>query len=449
MRLGSRGAAETGTRAGDAERIWRKSKLAAATTWARTGRRLRTTGTLLLVLVLGVTGVLALYAGLQRTPMPRLRLDYGPGAAGGSPGARRGGGGPFNASKVALLIESRAAPNLAPLLVHFMAVVPADWRFRFMGSRESVAWVNRSHAVRAHVAAGKLDLTYIPANMSAAGQEMISRFLTTRWLYESVLRPAEWLLVFQTDSVLCANARRSLDDFLGYDWVGAPWDPAGRFGGNGGLSLRRVSAIVEILRDQVRVDGSEPEDVWLTERLGHRPGARMANGSLSLIFSGEMNAGQNVQAHRPVSTSATASSSSSSSSRTTASTSSGERQEDEGEDEDGDGDGEDDYIEGIDDWRDGFYEPMGYHTGGSGTLLHAGVWGTPRLRKHIWDYCPEVKMTLAMDAAKYVPGDCQANWKRDSEGMDGGFVGIEDFGYGTEEIDGVVYPMLPPNLVPW
>jgi hypothetical protein len=107
------------------------------------------------------------------------------------------------------------------------------------------------------------------------------------------------------------------------------------------------------------------------------------------------------------------------------------------------------YIEGIDDWRDGFYEPMGYHTGGSGTFLHSGIWGSLRLRQHIWDYCPEVKMTLAMDAAKYVPGDCNANWKREAEDMSSGSLGIEDLGYGTEIVDGVAYPMLPPNLVPW
>ncbi|KAI0411798.1 hypothetical protein F5X98DRAFT_34473 [Xylaria grammica] len=65
---------------------------------------------------------------------------------------------------------------------------------------------------------------------------------------------------------------------------------------------------------------------------------------------------------------------------------------------------------GIDDWRDGFYEPMG--TGGSDTMLSGGIWGNPALRQHIWNYCPEVKMTLAMDAAKYMLGDCYANWKR-------------------------------------
>jgi len=158
----------------------------------------------------------------------------------------------------------------------------------------------------------------------------------------------------------------------------------------------------------------------------------MANGSLSLTFSGEMNTGQGVQAHRPSPspTNAITGEESTNSSSPSLALENGVKGEEENY-----------YIEGVDDWRDGFYEPMGYHTGGSGIALHAGIWGTPRLRQHIWDYCPEIKMTLAMDVARFVPGDCNANWKRDTT--------EEDLGYGTEIIGGVEYPMLPPNLVPW
>ena len=51
---------------------------------------------------------------------------------------------------------------------------PSDWRFRFMGSVESVEHINGSQAIRNAVAAGKLDLTYIPANMTTGSQEEIS-----------------------------------------------------------------------------------------------------------------------------------------------------------------------------------------------------------------------------------------------------------------------------------
>ena len=121
--------------------------------------------------------------------IPKLSLDYGEVQS------------PYNESKVTLLIENRPQGMIAPMMLHFMAVLPPDWRFRFMGSQESVAHVNKSAAIRRQVGAGKLDLTLIPYNMSVNGQEEISRFLTTLWLYDTVLQPAEWLLIYQTDSM--------------------------------------------------------------------------------------------------------------------------------------------------------------------------------------------------------------------------------------------------------
>jgi hypothetical protein len=280
-----------------------------------------------------------------------------------------------------------------------------------MGSEDSVAALNGSRAIRDAVDDGKLDLTYIPSNMTTGSQEEISQVLTSLWLYEQVLHPAEWLLLFQTDSMLCANSRQSLNSWLEYDWVGAPWSPSARFGGNGGLSLRRVSAIMEILRSEDRLPYSEPEDVWLSLRLGHRPGAKLANGTASLAFSGEEYSGKEESVKE-------------------------------------NGELRSDLMKGIDDWRDGFYEPMGYHTG-SGEFLHPQIWGTQALRQHIWRYCPEVKIILPMDAAQYVPGNCEAAVKRDL-----GFEGYEnpDDGSekgGTELIDGVEYPILPAGLVAW
>ncbi|RYP62278.1 hypothetical protein DL771_009808 [Monosporascus sp. 5C6A] len=233
--------------------------------------------------------------------------------------------------------EPGANPILAPLMPHFISVVPPGWRFRFMGSTEFVEPINQSITIRQQVSAGKLDLTHIPSNMSTAGKEMISRFLTSLWLYETVLWPAEWLLVFQTDSILCGNGRQSLNEYLEYDWM--------------------------------RLENSEPEDTCgeahsgAAVEIGKIPGAdRPANYASDLEAAG---AGE--------------------------------------------------YVKRIDDRREGFHEPMGYHTAGGGTELHGSIWGTPEKRKQMWDYRPEVKMMLKMNAAEYVPGNCNQNWKRDGE----------------------------------
>ncbi|KAG9244366.1 hypothetical protein BJ878DRAFT_73733 [Calycina marina] len=330
----------------------------------------------------------------------------------------------YNESKIALLIENRASPILAPLLLHFISVVPPDWKFRFMGSQDSVAYLNTSRAIQSHVGDGKLDLAYIPSNMTTGSQEEISVFLTTLWLYEEVLQPAEWLLVFQTDSILCSNSRQDLNSWLEYDWVGAPWVLNSGGGGNGGLSMRRVSRIVDILRTHKRQPNGPPEDVFLSGLLESRTGSKMANGTISLKFSGEQYPGAGEKSTAEIIDGKVV-----------------------GETEDAVGNGE--LIKGIDDWRDGHYEPMGYHIGNSGAALHAGIWGKLDARKHIWSYCPEIKMILQMDARRYVPGDCGTNWKRDTYGGDNQ-QGLDDAGQpNVEMIDGEMYDRLPPNLMAW
>ena len=54
----------------------------------------------------------------------------------------------------------------------------------------------------------------------------------------------EMFLVFQTDCVILNKDQ--INEFLHYDYVGAPWSAFG-WVGNGGLSLRRKSKMIEII----------------------------------------------------------------------------------------------------------------------------------------------------------------------------------------------------------
>ncbi|KAL3426317.1 hypothetical protein PVAG01_03108 [Phlyctema vagabunda] len=77
----------------------------------------------------------------------------------------------------------------------------------------------------------------------------VSAFMTTPWLWEQLV-PARHVLLFQLDSIICANAPVALDDFLRYDLVGAPIpDRSGwGLGFNGGLSLRNLDKTLQIVR---------------------------------------------------------------------------------------------------------------------------------------------------------------------------------------------------------
>ena len=107
-----------------------------------------------------------------------------------------------------------------------------------------------------------------------------------------------------------------------------------RFGGNGGLSLRRVSKVLEVLQFQTRLDNTFSEDQWMASRVGLVPGANMAPPAVEREFA----------------------------------------------------------VEDI--WTE---RPMGYHinpTVGPGNS--ADVWDDPAKRRMIYEYCPEIKIILDM-----------------------------------------------------
>jgi hypothetical protein len=85
------------------------------------------------------------------------------------------------------------------------------------------------------------------------------------------LAPHEMILIFQSDSMLCANAARSVEDFFAYDLVGAPIDPKLGDGYNGGLSLRRRTRMLQVLQewdfDTDRGELSRFEDQYYYARL--------------------------------------------------------------------------------------------------------------------------------------------------------------------------------------
>ena len=70
--------------------------------------------------------------------------------------------------------------------------------------------------------------------------------------------------------MLCANAARSVDDYFEYDFVGAPIATGLGVGYNGGLSLRKRSSTMRILKqwdwETTKKDGDRFEDQWYYNR---------------------------------------------------------------------------------------------------------------------------------------------------------------------------------------
>ncbi|PSR76773.1 hypothetical protein BD289DRAFT_486756 [Coniella lustricola] len=231
----------------------------------------------------------------------------------------------LNRTRVALLMEDRPLPYLVPLLLHFMAVVPPEWSFRFLGSEDSVAMLARNPMIARYVAGHKLFLDLVPIHFehgngaegkayngtgtstsssssssssssdagSIADYDSVNHLLTRSWLYASYLWPAEWVFYFQDDSMICSGSQRTLNDFVDEDWsflgVSAEgYEMPHALGG--GFSLRKVPHLVRLLEmypfEKWSAEGYHPsEDYYFSVALG-RMSARESAGLSAEAGSG-------------------------------------------------------------------------------------------------------------------------------------------------------------------
>lgn len=169
-------------------------------------------------------------------------------------------------NKVAVIIETRRSGNIIPLILHFSAVLGPTWPLIIYTSAENFGSFSTSAALLRHQASGRIIVRSLAPGTWFYNWDSVSAFLTTRWLWED-LAPAEHILLFQTDSMLCANAARSVDDFLEYDLIGAPIESKFGQGYNGGLSMRSRKTILRVLDEWKYSDNPHPaEDQWFYAR---------------------------------------------------------------------------------------------------------------------------------------------------------------------------------------
>ncbi|ESZ96600.1 hypothetical protein SBOR_3022 [Sclerotinia borealis F-4128] len=178
---------------------------------------------------------------------------------------------PFTANittstKVAVIIETRRSGNIIPLILHFSAVLGPTWPLLIYTSAENFGSFSTSAALLRHQASGRIIVRALAPGTWFYNWDSVSAFLTTKWLWED-LAPANHILLFQTDSMLCANAARSVDDFLEYDLIGAPIEARFGQGYNGGLSMRNRNTILRVLEEWKYSDNPHPaEDQWFYAR---------------------------------------------------------------------------------------------------------------------------------------------------------------------------------------
>jgi len=199
-------------------------------------------------------------------------------------------------NKVAVMVESRFRTPLVPLIIHFSIVLGPDWPIIIYTSAESESSFFSSVALSRYLDTGLIQVRILPQTVLFTSPSSFTDFMVTPWLWEH-LAPAENILLFQSDSMICANAARSIDDYFEYDFVGfhrenqGDRDKQGQLDKmyTGGLSLRKRSTILRVLEiwdfedtlqkarwdkeKEAKLKQKPPkmmfEDLWFYERFVH------------------------------------------------------------------------------------------------------------------------------------------------------------------------------------
>lgn len=164
----------------------------------------------------------------------------------------------LNISKVAVLLETRPLPHLVPLILHNINNMPSDWPFRIYNSVDNQEMLFTNPEILAYMAIGKITVVPIYQRFDDfMAWVRVGRYLTSRKFWKN-LSPAKKVLFFQSDAIICSQSTKSIEDYMEYDWIGAPigpgWSPdtlrEGEIWMNGGISLRDREVMLDILDPQ-------------------------------------------------------------------------------------------------------------------------------------------------------------------------------------------------------
>ncbi|KAK2779129.1 hypothetical protein CKAH01_11388 [Colletotrichum kahawae] len=177
----------------------------------------------------------------------------------------------FRNSNVAVITETHSAnvPMLVPIMLHFASSLGPKWPVVLLTLQEN--WkMPESMQFRQLVEAKRIIILYLPPGTAFPDHKSVTYFMVRPWLWE-LFAPANRILMFQVDSILCSQSTSKVDDFLEWDFIGAPIAKRYGKGYNGGLSIRNPRLFLDIIREQqknpVRLN---VEDQWFFERLQAR-----------------------------------------------------------------------------------------------------------------------------------------------------------------------------------
>lgn len=148
----------------------------------------------------------------------------------------------------AIIVEPRKHRALEFVLKNFTDNLDEQWDFVIYHGSTNVDFI--SDIISRNESIKKRTIKMVNLGVNNLSTEEYSKLFYNPSFYDSI--PSDQFLVFQTDTLINKNYKHKIYEFIKYDYVGAPWinihDKNGEYAvGNGGLSLRKKSKMLEMI----------------------------------------------------------------------------------------------------------------------------------------------------------------------------------------------------------
>jgi hypothetical protein len=163
----------------------------------------------------------------------------------------------------AIIVEPRRHAALLFVLKNFLTNLSNEWNIIIFHGRLNCNYVN--NIISNNLPNYKERISTINLNINNLKPSEYSFLFKQLFFYNKI--PTETFLVFQTDTIIFEKNKNLINNFLKYDYVGAPWNLSSKginnFVGNGGLSLRKKSKMIEIIKKDIDIINIA-EDVYFS-----------------------------------------------------------------------------------------------------------------------------------------------------------------------------------------
>ena len=165
----------------------------------------------------------------------------------------------------ALIVEPRKLPALEFVLTNFLENLDSRWNFLVFHGTDNEQWLREMIDSKFILDKDRIQLNNL--NVSNLSWKEYNKLCSTSEFIKKI--PSENFLIFQIDTMICPSEKNLIYDFIKYDYVGAPWlertNNSERFNrkvGNGGLSFRKKSKMLEIIENVPYPDGMAEDEYY-------------------------------------------------------------------------------------------------------------------------------------------------------------------------------------------